>query len=766
MEDMGKQRILKAVSWLLAVCMLSMPLPDAALAKASQQTAFVPKRMLIVSKENPQGSELAQKVSLAAAEFQVKGICGSVNVVYGDVSDAEEDDILIQISDTFGPESFEIVPEGNRVFLTAGSPVGALYGLRSILKANLLGREITKESKTPDIEQRIFHLDCGRKYFTKEWILSLVKEISWLQMNQLEVDFSNGTGFRFALDDMSLDVDGDGAADEDLSVLPGGVTDPDSYLTESDMDEIIRTAEEYGVEIVPCLDTPGHTGWIFGKEAFSKYGADGDLDVENAQAVSFIKALVKKYAAYFVSRGCKTFHVGGDEYLHGAYNWGIPVASTEGKYGAVAAYLDSLAAELKALGITKVRSFNDCLYYNSDTETHTWQNIDEAEYWCYNGMNSFRYASPGFLAEQGFGMINGHGDFYDILTGGDSSWREPVGNAETKKTPAGIYAQFQNHMFAGNQNVDRSRVVGSTYFLWCDDPTQGTQEEVAVSLYTRLRSASEKMQNEDASGTYEEFAGTFTDSAGGFTADGKIQEVALPAPKPIVPAEGQEEKPPADPDRYDISGAFVSAIGEQYYTQAAVTPSVTVTYHGKLLKNGVDYTVAYSNNIQIGTAFATITGAGDYYGTKRAAFTIRIREKSIWEINNVRYQVIDAEKRTAAVTGMIRKKASAVIRPNVTIGGMSFRISEIGPKAFLANSKLKKVTIGTQIEKIGAKAFFRCKNLKSIQIKSGKLKAKSVGKKAFAKISAKSVIKVPKKKKKAYQKFLLKKGVPKSADVK
>lgn len=822
---MKRKHFSNIFSFLLAVCMIFAAFPASAFAAENGKDAvFTPQRIFIVSEENPDGTDLAQKVLLVGSEFESKGICDSMQLLYGDASLAEDGDILVQISDTLGSDSFEISPDGKKLLVTAGSPVSAMYGLRNILKSLMLGKEVSAASETPDVAQRIFHLDCGRKYFSKEWMISLIKELSWLQMNQLEVDFSNGTGFRFALDDMSLDINGDGTVDEDLSVLPGGVTDPDSWFTESDMDEIIETAEEYGVEIVPCLDTPGHTGWIFGKDSFSKYSSDGDLDVTDETATAFMKALVKKYAAYFVSKGCTTFHVGGDEYLHGYYNWGTPVASTEGKYSAAAAYLDGLAGELKQLGVKKVRSFNDPLYYNGDTTTHIWQNIDEAEYWCYNGMNSFRYASPGLLAEQGFGMINGHGDFYDILTGGDDNWKKPIGDANTKKTPAGIYAQFQNNTFAGSQEVDDSHVVGSTYFLWCDDPTQGNEQQVAASLYPRLRSSSAKMHDEAASGTYEEFAKTFTDSAGGFTADGSLQDSSPLKPMEIISAEdlraaeeaiekitaigeitdlktgktavetartAYDSLTPAQKqmvsaavlkllekaentiarleeaeNNFDLSKASISAINRQDYTGKAVTPSFTVTYNGNVLTEGVDYTAVFSNNINIGTASVTITGKGSWFGTQTTSFAIAVKKGSTWTIGGFRYKITDASAGTAALTGTVKPKASATVKASVQIGGKSFLITEIASKAFQKNNKLKKVTIGKNVSKIGKKAFFNCKKLRTIRVNSKKLTAKSVGSKAFARTSANASVKVPKAKKAAYRKFLYKKGLSKKAKIK
>ena len=47
-----------------------------------------------------------------------------------------------------------------------------------------------------------------------------------------------------------------------------------------------------------------------------------------------------------------------------------------------------------------------------------------------------------------------------------------------------------------------------------------------------------------------------------------------------------------------------------------------VTLSGKALKQGTDYTVAYSKNTNIGTAAITVTGKGSYTGTAKGSFKI------------------------------------------------------------------------------------------------------------------------------------------------
>lgn len=58
------------------------------------------------------------------------------------------------------------------------------------------------------------------------------------------------------------------------------------------------------------------------------------------------------------------------------------------------------------------------------------------------------------------------------------------------------------------------------------------------------------------------------------------------------------------------------------YTGKAITPAVLVEDHGRILSKGTDYSVSYSNNINVGTATVTVSGMGAYSGTASAQFKI------------------------------------------------------------------------------------------------------------------------------------------------
>jgi len=61
------------------------------------------------------------------------------------------------------------------------------------------------------------------------------------------------------------------------------------------------------------------------------------------------------------------------------------------------------------------------------------------------------------------------------------------------------------------------------------------------------------------------------------------------------------------------------------YSGTSKEPGVVVKNGSKTLTKGTDYTVTYKNNVNAGTATATVTGKGNYKGSKSASFTINAK---------------------------------------------------------------------------------------------------------------------------------------------
>ena len=74
----------------------------------------------------------------------------------------------------------------------------------------------------------------------------------------------------------------------------------------------------------------------------------------------------------------------------------------------------------------------------------------------------------------------------------------------------------------------------------------------------------------------------------------------------------------------NLQDAWIEAIADQTYTGEAITPTVIVKDGETTLTAGTDYTVAYADNTDAGTATVTITAVAgsDYSGTASKTFTI------------------------------------------------------------------------------------------------------------------------------------------------
>lgn len=368
---------------------------------------------------------------------------------------------------------------------------------------------------------KIFHLDCGRKYFTKDWILALINEISAAGYTHLQLAIGND-GMRFLLDDMSLTVGDKTYSSEDVAaaIHAGNEKYHDfdvDELTQKEMDEIIARAQEKNIEIIPLVNTPGHMDAILAA-ATSLTGSDcaysrsaRTIDVTNSTAVAFTQAFVQKYVDYFASKGCKYFNMGADEYANDKYtggSMGFGQLVSDGNYGYFIKYVNELATMVKSADMKPV-AFNDGIEFYGVTSANVGSTLYKFDkdiivsYWSA-GWSGYEPQSAANLVSNGFKVINTTGDFYYVLGKGDNF-------------DAGYsYASNWSNTRVCGTSLNAESVVGATFCVWCDYPGAETEQEIAQKIRLPLRAMAQRMKGESVVLDENELV------SGGFKADGTI----------------------------------------------------------------------------------------------------------------------------------------------------------------------------------------------------------------------------------------------------
>lgn len=368
---------------------------------------------------------------------------------------------------------------------------------------------------------KIFHLDCGRKYFTKDWILALINEISAAGYTHLQLALGND-GMRFLLDDMSLTVNGTTYSSENVAaaIHAGNEKYHDftvDELTEKEMDAIIAHAKEKNIEILPLINTPGHMDAILDAATSLTYtdcaynGSSRTIDVTNDTAVAFTQALLQKYVTYFAGKGCKYFNIGADEYANDKYTGGSMVFGNlqlSGKYGYFIKYVNELATMVKSADMKPV-AFNDGIEFYGVTSANVGSTLYKFDkdiivsYWSA-GWSGYEPQSAANLVSNGFKVINTTGDFYYVLGKGDNF-------------DAGYsYASNWSNTRVCGTILNAESVVGATFCVWCDYPGAETEQEIAQKIRLPLRAMAQRMKGESVVLDENELV------SGGFKADGTI----------------------------------------------------------------------------------------------------------------------------------------------------------------------------------------------------------------------------------------------------
>jgi hypothetical protein len=190
---------------------------------------------------------------------------------------------------------------GDHVDITADADAGVFYGGQTVLQMlrvaaghRTLPRGTARD--WPQQRERGFLLDAGRKYYSPDFIVQTIREMSYLKLNTLQLHLSDDNAFRLV--------------SERFPYLAA----PQAY-TRADIARFEAAAHTYHVTIIPEIEMPAHAGAIISARPDLGFACPAmgnqTLDVTKPEVRQFTTDLINEFAPLFSG---PEFHIATDEY--------------------------------------------------------------------------------------------------------------------------------------------------------------------------------------------------------------------------------------------------------------------------------------------------------------------------------------------------------------------------------------------------------------------------------------------------------------------
>ena len=524
----------RLLSLILAVILMIGLLPISAFATGDGYELSAGSRFFIVNESDPTGTDLGNFVQLIGQEFAAKGKPSSsvLPIVYGQEKDAEKGDVVVKLDSSLGEQSYK-VSVGQKIVVTGGDAAGAFYGLTNLLQM-FEKNSLQDVTNTPLVAERSAYIDCGRVYFSPEMLKALIKTLAWNRMNTLYLDFSNNNATRFFLNEMKVTVDG---TTYDITKANPG---EGQYLTQADMEEIIAVAKQYGVQIIPTFNSPGHIGGLYSlnNSFFDKVSAsDYDrscgkitLDISKADAYAFGQAVVKLYVDFFAGQGCKSFNIAADEATLGNVKY-------DSKNAAFVNYVNELNTYIKGKGMT-TRMFCDGVKSTDKVDKDI-----VILYWQAQSPNAQSFADAGYQVVN----MSANAGLYYAYVGNRSSWwvwNQDVTQIYNSWNPSIVCRDCDNSStYTVKDTVTSDKLLGAAFAMWTDyahvDGCSGDYliEKDTNSVVEKIQVVGDRCWENASTASYTTWKSGLTTAPGGINVSTyAIDGTVLPAASGITAA--------------------------------------------------------------------------------------------------------------------------------------------------------------------------------------------------------------------------------------
>lgn len=230
-------------------------------------------------------------------------------------------------------EAYMIKVDKKGIAIIARQPIGLFRAAQTMRKSLPIVKNADKVElpyaeifDEPRFEYRGVLLDCGRHYFTVEFIKKFLDVMALHGSNQFHWHLTEDQGWRFEVKAYpSLAQKGSVRAETVIGPGNSGIyngTPYGGYYTQEECREVVRYAAERYINVVPEIDLPGHMQSAL--HVFPHLGCTGGpypvrtywgvsrevLCGGNPETLTFLKTVLGELCDVFPS---KYIHIGGDE---------------------------------------------------------------------------------------------------------------------------------------------------------------------------------------------------------------------------------------------------------------------------------------------------------------------------------------------------------------------------------------------------------------------------------------------------------------------
>lgn len=427
-------------------------IPAIAQWEAGKGTFRVQKARIVIPKKNKESVEPVAR-QLQKEYKEVTGI--ELSVKYGNKVFLRDGDIYLGISlkdELLQPDESYLCQIKDHITIESKNAEGLLWGTRTLLQMLVQNpKEIVRGNiyDFPQYKVRGIGIDVARHPMSIDSLKMLIQVMAYYKMNDLHLHLNDNELLCYSdkLDSVEQSLEENYSAfrlESEIANEQGvKITSKDYHYSTEEFAELISYASDWGIHLVPEIDTPAHSLAItkhFPQLLTHSNPANVDsLNIKDERTVKLVHdiwndALGKAFL------DCEVVHVGMDEAFFGGNDYATFANSV----------IDVCHRNEKQVRIWGSMSHLGCIesLTKENVQVNIWQTM---------------WANPQEVYEAGFSIINTINEHLYIIPAGGYDYLDNEY----------IYTTFEPNKFQMEENTyeipkDSKQMLGASMFVWND----------------------------------------------------------------------------------------------------------------------------------------------------------------------------------------------------------------------------------------------------------------------------------------------------------